>query len=102
ILPLALAVEKFPLASYGWVDWAGIIYLSVMGTAVAYFLFIYGISHVEASAGSMVFFLKPFLAALLAWWVLDELLSIREVVAGAVILTGMLIALAPARRKQTG
>lgn len=97
ILPLALAVEGFPLAAYGAADWLGVAYLAFAGTALAYFLFIYGIGRVDAGVGSMVFFLKPFLAALFAWWVLGEVLSAREVSAGALILVGMLTALMPAR-----
>jgi drug/metabolite transporter (DMT)-like permease len=98
ILPLAFGFEGFPLTTYGTADWLGIAYLAVIGTAVAYFLFIYGISHVEASAGSMVFFLKPFLAALFAWMVLDEALTLPMLIGGVCILSGMLIALVPARK----
>jgi drug/metabolite transporter (DMT)-like permease len=101
ILPLAIGVEGIPLATYGAADWIGLLYLSLVGTALAYFLFIYGIGHVEASVGSMAFFLKPFLAALFAWWILGERLSASELIGGAFILTGMLIALLPARRSKT-
>lgn len=100
ILPLALAAEGFPLAAYGAADWLGVVYLAVAGTALAYFLFIYGIGHVDAGIGSMVFFFKPFLAALFAWGVLGEALSAREVFAGAFILVGMVIALAPLRARK--
>jgi drug/metabolite transporter (DMT)-like permease len=94
ILPLALGVEGVPLATYGLADWLGVAYLSVIGTALAYFLFIYGISHVEAGAGSMAFFLKPFLAALIAWLLLGEALTVPMLIGGALILAGMVIALA--------
>ncbi len=98
ILPLALGVEGMPLAAYGLADWLGIVYLALMGTALGYFLFIYGISHVEAGIGSMAFFLKPFLAALFAWMVLDEALTFPMLIGGAFILTGMIIALVPVHR----
>jgi drug/metabolite transporter (DMT)-like permease len=78
-------------------DWLGIAYLSLIGTALGYFLFIYGISHVEASAGSMAFFLKPFLAALFAWLILGEALTLPMLIGGMCILGGMLIALIPVR-----
>jgi len=72
---------------------------SRVGIALGYFLFIYGISHVEAGAGSMAFFLKPFLAALFAWMVLGEALTVPMLIGGAFILGGMIVALAriPAR-----
>jgi drug/metabolite transporter (DMT)-like permease len=99
LLPLALGVEGWPVAAYSTADWIGITYLALVGTALGYFLFIYGISHVEAGAGSMAFFLKPFLAALFAWMVLGEALTVPMLIGGALILGGMVVALAriPAR-----
>ncbi|MFA7369843.1 MAG: EamA family transporter, partial [Kiritimatiellales bacterium] len=82
-------------------DWLGIAYLALVGTALGYFLFIYGIGHVEASAGSMAFFLKPFLAALFAWMVLSEALTVPMLIGGAFILGGMLIALVPVRKSRS-
>lgn len=93
LLPAAIATGNCPLAMYGTVDWIGIAYLALIGTALGYFLFIYGIGHVEAGIGSMVFFLKPFLAALFAWMVLGESLTLPMLLGGAFILSGMAVAL---------
>lgn len=93
ILPLALWREGMPLATYGTADWLGIAYLAFAGTALGYFLYIYGIGHVDAGIGSMAFFLKPFLAALFAWLVLDEALTVPMLIGGAFILGGMVTAL---------
>jgi drug/metabolite transporter (DMT)-like permease len=41
----------------------------------------------------MVFFLKPFLAALFAWVVLSEALTLPMLIGGAFILGGMAVAL---------
>jgi probable blue pigment (indigoidine) exporter len=91
ILPPALTADGFPLMSCGATDWIGIAYLALFGTALGYFLYIYGLGHVEAGSGSMVFFLNPFLAALLAWWILGEKLNGIE-------LAGMAVALIPLRQ----
>jgi drug/metabolite transporter (DMT)-like permease len=99
ILPFALGVEGMPLATYGTADWLGIFYLALIGTALGYFLFIYGISRVEAGIGSMAFFLKPFLAALFAWIVLGEALTVPMLIGGAFILGGMIVALARSRTR---
>jgi len=93
ILPLAFLMERMPLASFSAVDWIGMAYLSLIGTALGYFLFIYGIGHVEAGVGSMAFFLKPFLAALFAWMMLGEALTVPMLTGGAFILGGMVTAL---------
>jgi drug/metabolite transporter (DMT)-like permease len=98
ILPLALGVEGMPLSTYGAADWWGIAYLALIGTALGYFFFIYGIGHVEASTGSMAFFLKPFLAALFAWMVLGEALTVPMLAGGAFILGGMVVALVRSRK----
>lgn len=99
ILPLAFGAEGFPLAAYGTADWLGIIYLALIGTALGYFLFIYGIGHVEAGAGSMAFFLKPFLAALFAWMILGEALTVPMLAGGVLILGGMVVALTRSRAR---
>jgi drug/metabolite transporter (DMT)-like permease len=93
ILPLAFATEGMPLAAYATVDWVSLAYLSLFGTALGYFLFIYGIGHVEAGIGSMSFFLKPFLAALFARMILHEALTVPMLAGGALILAGMMVAL---------
>lgn len=103
LLPPALLLEGFPLAAYQTADWLGILYLGVLGTALGYFLYVYGIGHVEAGMGSTSFFLKPFIAALFAWLILGEDLTVPMLIGGSLILAGMVIALAPAsRRKQSG
>ena len=95
LLPVALILEGAPFATYGLVDWAGLFYLATFGTAMGYFLYIYGIGHVGAGIGSMAFFLKPFAAALFAWLILGEKFSALECIAGVFILAGMVVALAP-------
>jgi drug/metabolite transporter (DMT)-like permease len=93
LLPVALISDGFPLAAYSPPDWQGIVYLGVFGTALGYFLYVYGIGHVEAGIGSMAFFLKPFLAALFAWLLLGEDLTVPMLIGGALILGGMAVAL---------
>ena len=101
LLPVALIFEGAPFATYGLVDWAGMLYLATFGTAMGYFLYIYGIGQVGAGAGSMAFFLKPFAAALFAWLVLGEKFSAPECIAGVFILAGMITALAPITQKRS-
>jgi drug/metabolite transporter (DMT)-like permease len=101
LMPIAFAVEGCPFAAYGMADWLGITYLSVFGTALAFLLYLYGIGHVGAGTGSMAFFLKPFAAALFAWFVLGEQFNAPELTAGAFILTGMVVALAPLKARTT-
>ncbi|AKJ63322.1 DMT family transporter [Kiritimatiella glycovorans] len=93
LLPLAWVFEGLPPGNYGAADWLGIAYLAVFATALGYFLYFYGLGHVDAGIGSMAFFLKPVLAAVFAWFVLGEGLSPHEFAGGALILAGMAVAL---------
>ncbi|MFA5687957.1 MAG: EamA family transporter [Kiritimatiellales bacterium] len=93
LIPVALGFEGFPLFFFGTADWVGILYLALAGTALAYFLFIYGIGQVEAGIGAMSFFLKPFLAALFARLLLGENLTPPMLAGGTFILAGMAAAL---------
>ncbi len=98
LLPIAWGAEGFPLASYGMIDWIGITYLALFCTALGYFFYINGLGHIEASIGSMVFFLKPFLASLFAWIILGETLTTSMLIGGVLILGGTVVALIPSRR----
>lgn len=97
LIPIAIVREGWSLASYGSADWIGVAYLTLFGTALGYLLYTYGIGRVGAGVGSMTFFLKPFAAALFAWLILVEEFSTVEQIAGAFILAGMIVALAPAK-----
>lgn len=72
--------------------WLPILYLSVVGTALAYGLYYYGIHQTTAQGGSMSFFLKPVIASVLAILILGETIN-RYMVAGTLlILAGLFLA----------
>lgn len=91
LVPVSLLVEGAQWAAMPAADWGWLIYLSVVATGFAYLFYFYGIGTVGASAGSMSFFLKPFIAALLAWLLLNETLSLVTVAGGLIILAGLFI-----------
>ncbi|MBN1548132.1 MAG: DMT family transporter, partial [Syntrophaceae bacterium] len=49
-----------------------VLYVTLFGTALAYVLYYLGLVKTSAQRGAMIFFLKPVLASLLAFWILDE------------------------------
>lgn len=95
LLPLTLGLEGLSGWNCGVGGWMGVLYLSIIATGLGYWLYFYGISHVEASLGSMTFFLKPFIAALLAWVMLGEELSRSVLTGGLIILVGIAITILP-------
>lgn len=61
-----------------------ILYVTLFGTSLAYFLYYYGLMKTSAQRGAMIFFLKPVLASLLAVWILDE--TINPYMLGGIVL----------------
>jgi drug/metabolite transporter (DMT)-like permease len=72
--------------------WTMVLYIAVMGTAVAYGLYYYGIHHTTAQGGSMSFFLKPVVASILAVAILHETINSFMIIGTSLILVGLFIA----------
>ncbi len=91
VLPFALAVTW----RQGWAPlvgaWAPVLFLALVGTALAYGLYYYGLGHGTAFQASMMFFLKPVLASLLAVVCLGEHLNRFMVLGSALILGGLAV-----------
>lgn len=67
------------------------IYLGVFVTGLAYVLYFMGLQRLGAGKGSMVFFVKPVLASIIAALALREEISWRIIAGGLMILCGMTI-----------
>ena len=90
IIPLLLALH-IPLFKVEQQLWPWIIYLSLAVTSLAYYLFLYGLQHLPPGAGSLLFFIKPVLAAALAAFALHENLTLLFIMGTIVIIAGLLI-----------
>jgi drug/metabolite transporter (DMT)-like permease len=77
-----------------------LIYISVFVSGLAYILYFTGLSIVGASLGSMVFFIKPVLAGILAALLLGEHISINHILGGIFILGGLAISNVQWRRER--
>ncbi|NVN89406.1 MAG: EamA family transporter [Desulfuromonadales bacterium] len=75
--------------------WCAVLYLGVVATAGAFYLWNKGLSLVEAGTGSVFFFLQPVVGALLGWLVLGEQLTPSFFTGGGVILLAVLVASLP-------
>ena len=69
-----------------------IIYLGLVSTAGAFFLWNKGLELMEAGIGSLFFFFQPLVGAILGWLILGEVLSISFLIGSILILTGVGIA----------
>ena len=62
-----MAWRPFPSAV-----WWGILYLGVVSTALAFYLWNKGFTLLDASTGSLFFFAQPVVGAVLGWLLLGE------------------------------
>lgn len=70
----------------------GIIYLGLISTAGAFFLWNKGLELLEASVGSLFFFFQPVVGALLSWLLLQEQLDFTFLIGGIFIVIAILLA----------
>jgi drug/metabolite transporter (DMT)-like permease len=71
---------------------AGILFLGIVSTAVAMFLWNYAFARLPASSASLTFFAQPVVGVLLGWLCLNEKITPLFLLGGALIAAGILIA----------
>jgi drug/metabolite transporter (DMT)-like permease len=99
LLPLAIIRLEMEGLS-GMIDASlPILYVTLLGTSLAYFLYYYGLMKTTAQRGAMIFFLKPVLASLLAVWILGETINPYMVGGIALILSALCLELPRAARR---
>lgn len=98
ILPLAWLSEPLmlPLTLAGW---GVLIALSWLSQAGGQSMIAFALAWLPASFSSLTLLLQPVVAAILAWLVLDEALTIWQGVGGAIVLFGIWIARRAQRRQ---
>lgn len=70
---------------------AGILFLGIISTALAMFLWNYAFSEIPAAAASLTFFAQPVVGTLLGWFFLGEEITPLFIVGGLFIGTGIII-----------
>ena len=69
----------------------GVLYLGIISTAGAFFLWNKGMEMMDAGIGSLFFFFQPLVGSFLGWLLLNERLDLNFFIGGALILVGVLI-----------
>lgn len=67
----------------------GILYLGIMATAAAYFLWNYGLSRMPAGVGGVYMAMQPVVGTLLGWWLLHEPVGLGTVLGFILIVVGI-------------
>ena len=72
--------------------WGLAAWMVVLGTIAPFWLVLAAIRHIGAAGASIIGMSEPFIAALVAWVILGEVLTPLQLLGGAVILTGVVVA----------
>lgn len=70
----------------------GLLFLGIISTAVAMFLWNYAFAELPAAVASLTFFAQPVVGTLLGWFFLSEKISSLFIVGGLLIGAGILVA----------
>jgi drug/metabolite transporter (DMT)-like permease len=86
-----LLIKGIPLFNIPQEAFIKILYLGVFLSGIAYITYMEALKILTASKGSMVFFLKPVVASILAMIFLGESLSLKTVAGMLLVLAGVFI-----------
>ncbi|MDQ3799337.1 MAG: DMT family transporter [Acidobacteriota bacterium] len=90
LMPLALLIEGLPPALSA-ANISGFLYLGLVGTGLAYALWLRGVRHLNASTVTFLTLLSPVTAMTIDFLLLNRTLTIIQVI-GAVLVLGAIIA----------
>jgi drug/metabolite transporter (DMT)-like permease len=87
VIVWSLISEGSPLAyRWTWQAVACVLYLTVVGTVAAFWLFYWLLERVESNQAMMISVVTPLIAVLIGWLVLGETLPAQTAIGGALIL----------------
>ena len=87
-----------PVPSLTVANMAGYGYLSIVGTALAYFLWFRGVTVLAPARVTLLALLSPVVAAALGWAVLGQSLSVGQLLGAAAVLAAVLFGASVTRR----
>jgi drug/metabolite transporter (DMT)-like permease len=73
-------------------SWVYLAYMVVLGTVVPFALVLQSLRHLRATQASVVGMTEPVIASVIAWVFLGEVLTPAQIVGGAVVLVGIVLA----------
>ena len=89
LVPWELA--STPMGSLDWPVWTGILYLGIVSTAGAFYLWNRSIARLGASLPGLLFFAQPVVGGLLGATVLGEVLSTSFFIGGALVASAVVL-----------
>ncbi|NWF63340.1 MAG: DMT family transporter [Chloroflexi bacterium] len=92
---IAFSVWEINTQGIGEITWGilgGLLFLGIISTAIAMFLWNYAFAELPAAVASLTFFAQPVVGALLGWFFLSEQITSLFIAGGILIGVGILIA----------
>lgn len=77
--------------SFGWEIWAGVLYLGIISTAGAFYLWNKGFELMSAGSAAGFFFIQPIVGSFFGWLLLDEHLNLGFFIGALLIFGGVAI-----------
>jgi drug/metabolite transporter (DMT)-like permease len=90
LLGLAALSERSAAWSWSMPGLIALLYLAIVGSALAFAAFFWLLKRVEATKASLIAFVTPVVALFLGWAVLGETVTIRVAVGSCLVLAGIL------------
>ncbi len=91
LLPMALLYDG-PMITLTLFGWAMLLGLGLVSHAGGQSLIAYALAHLPAAFSSLSLLVQPVASAVLAWIILGESIGAWQVVGGAIVMTGILLA----------
>lgn len=100
LLPFSFALERAPYLRPHAAGWAALLFLAVLSTALAFFLYYWLLQRMRATTLSLVTYATTITAALSGWWLLDEHPTGTMALGALVIFCGLGMVLWKGRRSK--
>jgi drug/metabolite transporter (DMT)-like permease len=84
-VPVSLGSLELPL-------WVLVLWIVVLGAVVPFWLSIAALRHLAPTAAGLVATIEPVFASVVAWFWLEQVLTGWQLLGGAVVLTGIVLA----------
>lgn len=92
MVPYSLIFEDFSSMNFTGPALASIVYLAFFGTVLTFTTYYWLMKRINVVILSLSSFITPIIAVLLGWYVLDESLSINDLIGTTLVLVGIIAA----------
>ncbi len=86
---LSLFFDKTHVIHHTLEGWSALLYLVLIGSALAFTLYMFALQHLSATVSSLYTYVNPIVAILFGWALLNEQLTLWEIAGMGVTLAGV-------------